>query len=163
MTSAELEGNTLNLIFANASSFIAGKPYLIKPVDDVENPIIPQHGIHNYTTNHTVSCTNADFIGSFVAGEVPAGEDNLFLGPNNLLYFSETATPIKGTRAYFQLKGIPHPQQAIKHARIVKGTQVITAIDLVDADNNAVKTIENGQIIIIRDGIRYNVMGVKLQ
>ena len=163
MTSAELEDNTLNLIFTNASAVLAGKPYLIKPAEDVKNPIIPQHGIHNYTYNHTVACTNADFIGSFIAGEVPAGEDYLFLGPNNLLYFSQTATPIKGTRAYFQLKGIPHPQQVIKHARIVTGAQVITAIDLVEENTNTIKTIENGQLVIIRDGIRYNVMGNKIQ
>lgn len=163
LESAVLDGNTLNLNFVNVTSFLAGRPYLIKPTQDVENPIIPQHSIHNYTTNYVVSSTNADLIGSFVKGEVPAGEDNLFLGPNDLLYFSSTSTPIKGTRAYFQLKGIPHPQQVIKHARIVKGTQVITEIDLVGADSKAIKTIENGQLIITIDGVRYNVMGTKIQ
>ena len=163
LTSAELVENTLNLIFTNATSVLAGKPYLIKPAADVVNPVIPQHGIHNYTTNHTVSCTNADFIGSFIKGEVPAGENNLFLGQDNLLYFSQTATPIKGMRAYFQLKGIDNPQQAIKRARLVTPNNMPTDIDLVNGESKAIKRIENGQVIIVRDGIRYNVMGVKLQ
>ena len=104
------------------------------------------------------------FIGSFIAGEIPAGENNLFLGPNDLLYFSQTPTPIKGTRAYFQLKGIPNPQQVIKRARIVTGIQVVTEIDFVkDTRKVTIKVIENGQLVIIRDGVRYNAMGVKLQ
>ena len=166
MTSATLEGNTLNLNFAkvNLSDDTYGRPYLIKPTQDVVNPLFNSHTIYKSVSHLTQSCTNADFIGSFIKSEVPAGENNLFLGPNDLLYFSQTATPIKGTRAYFQLKGISHPQQAIKHARIVRGTQVITEIDLVkDVKNASFKTIENGQLVIIRDGIRYNAMGVRLQ
>ena len=104
----------------------------------------------------------ANFIGSFIAGEVPAGDQNLFLGPNDLLYFSQTATPIKGMRAYFHVK-VPGAANNVKAARIVKGTQVITEINLVGADSKAVKTIENGQLIITIDGVRYNVMGTKIQ
>ena len=167
LSSAELDGNTLNLIFTTPTELGHGRPYLIKPTHDVANPMWTNDGgrtINSATGYNTQSCTNADFIGSFIKSEVPAGENNLFLGPNDLLYFSQTATPIKGTRAYFQLKGISHPQQAIKHARIVKGTQVITEIDLVkDVKNASIKTIENGQLVIIRDGIRYNAMGIRLQ
>ena len=167
LSSAELDGNTLNLNFTTPSELGHGRPYLIKPTHDVANPMWTNDGgrtINSATGYNTQSCTNADFIGSFIKSEVPAGENNLFLGPNDLLYFSQTATPIKGTRAYFQLKGISHPQQAIKHARIVKGTQVITEIDLVkDVKNASIKTIENGQLVIIRDGIRYNAMGIRLQ
>lgn len=166
LVSAELVGNELNLNFNLVSSLGHGRPYLIKPTQNVVNPIFGTgHPIDERTDGYCVkSCTNADFIGSFIKSEVPAGENNLFLGPNDLLYFSQTATPIKGTRAYFQLKGISHPQQAIKHARIVKGTQVITEIDLVkDVKNASIKTIENGQLVIIRDGIRYNAMGIRLQ
>ena len=65
-------------------------------------------------------------------------------------------------RAYFHVK-VPRAAQMIQHARIVKGTQVITSVDLVGAETKAVKTIENGQLIITIDGVRYNVMGVKLQ
>lgn len=160
MSSAELSGDVLNLMFDDATSIYRGTPYLIKTSSDVVNPIFTEVEIKAEVGDAT-SGTNADFIGNFIKSEVPAGENNLFLGPENLLYFSQTATPIKGMRAYFQLKGINHPQQVIKHARIVMNSQVATAIESVNgANNGSVKTIENGQLIIIRDGVRYNAMGV---
>ncbi|MBQ7439383.1 MAG: hypothetical protein IJV28_05375 [Paludibacteraceae bacterium] len=166
MTSATLEDNTLNLNFAavDLSQHTYGRPYLIKPTQDVVNPLFNSHTIYKSTSHLTVTGTAADFIGSFIKGEVPAGEDNLFLGPNNLLYFSDTATPIKGMRAWFKVK-VPNPQHVIQHARIVKGEQVITSINFIDGNmaNETVKTIENGQLVIIRDGVRYNAMGIRLQ
>ena len=38
-----------------------------------------------------------------------------------------------------------------------------TAIDNAVVETPAVKTIENGQLIILRDGVKYNAMGVRLQ
>jgi hypothetical protein len=108
--------------------------------------------------------TNANFIGTFIKGTIPAGEDNLFLGQNNLLYFSDNDTPIKGMRAYFQVKGVPHPSQAIRHANIIANDQVVTSIDFTKGENNKVmKAIENGQLIIIRNGVRFTVQGQRIQ
>ena len=166
MTSAVLDGNTLNLNFAavNLSQNTYGRPYLIKPTQDVVNPVFSSKTIYASTSHLTVEGTNADFIGSYIKGEVPAGENNLFLGPDDLLYFSNSATPIKGMRAWFRVKGVPNAMQAIKHARIITKEEVITSVDLVkDANNGTLKTIENGQLIIIKNGVRYNVMGVKIQ
>lgn len=164
MSSAELNGNELDLIFADVTTGIyRGTPYLIMTSSDVVNPIFTDVLFKAKVATQTTG-TNADFIGSFIKGEVPAGENNLFLGPENLLYFSQTATPIKGMRAWFQVKGVPNAMQAIKRANIVTSGQVITSVDFVkDANNGTLKTIENGQVIIIRDGVRYNVMGVKIQ
>lgn len=38
-----------------------------------------------------------------------------------------------------------------------------SAIESAAAETPAVKTIENGQLVIIRDGVKYNAMGVRLQ
>ena len=161
MSSAELSGDVLNLIFEDATSIYRGTPYLIKTSSNVVNPVFTNVEIKAKVAAST-SGTNADFIGSFIAGEVPAGEDNLFLGPNDLLYFSQTATPIKGMRAYFQVKGVANPSQAIKRARIVTKENNATAIELVNSEKQTLKTIKNGQLIIIRDGVQYNVMGIRL-
>lgn len=164
MSSAELEGDVLNLNFEDATTGIyRGTPYLIKTSSNVEDPIFTDIEIKAKVATAT-SGTNADFIGTFIKSEVPDGENNLFLGPNDLLYFSSSPTPIKGMRAYFQLNGISNPQQAIKHARIVAHGQVVTSIDFVNESNEStIKTIENGQLVIIRDGVRYNVMGVRIK
>ena len=45
-------------------------------------------------------------------------------------------------------------------ANFAKGA---TAIDNVAVETPAVKSIENGQLVIIRDGVKYNAMGVLLQ
>ncbi len=142
----------LNFSAVDLSQATYGRPYLIKPTQDVVNPMFSSKTIYASTSHLVNSSTNADFIGSFIAGQVPAGEDNLFLGPNNLLYFWEEPTPIKGTRAYFHIKGVPHPSQSIKHAKIITNDQVVTSIDFTKGENNKVmKAIENGQLIIIRN------------
>ena len=46
---------------------------------------------------------------------------------------------------------------------ITKITSTATAIDNAAVETPAVKTIENGQLVILRDGVKYNAMGVRLQ
>lgn len=43
-----------------------------------------------------------------------------------------------------------------------QGPGTPTAIDDVKEASKAVKTIENGQVIILRDGVKYNLLGVRL-
>ena len=167
MTSAVLSGNELALNFATPASNIQyGRPYLIKPTQNVKNPVFGSHTIYKSTSHLTVEGADADFIGNFIKGEVPAGDQNLFLGANNTLYFDQKATPIKGMRAYFHVK-VPGAANAIKRASIVGPNNVPTGIEFVNGENQnlngTVKTIEDGQLVIIRDGIRYNVMGTKIQ
>ena len=46
---------------------------------------------------------------------------------------------------------------------ITKITSTATAIDNAVVETPAIKTIENGQLVILRDGVKYNAMGVRLQ
>lgn len=169
MSSATLADNVLTLNFSpvDLSGSTYGRPYLIKPTQDVVNPLFNSHTIYKSTSHLVTAGDNANFIGSFIKGTVPAGEDNLFLGANDLLYFSETATTIKGMRAYFLIHDVPSGAP-IRQARIVEQGNVVTALEFVNGEwqevksaNGTIKTIENGQLILIRDGKRYNVMGVR--
>lgn len=166
MASATLSGDVLTLNFDAATSIYRGTPYLIKTTKAVVNPVFTDVEIKEETGQAT-SGDNANFVGSFIKGTVPAGEDNLFLGANDLLYFSEAATTIKGMRAYFQIHDVPSGAP-IRQARIVEQGNVVTALEFVDGEwqevksaNGTIKTIENGQLILIRDGKRYNIMGVR--
>ena len=164
LNTATFDGTVLNLHFEevdlNADTY--GRPYLIKPTQDVTNPLFNSHTIYKSTSHLTKECDAADLIGSFIMSEVPAGESYLFIGLEDQLYFSKTATPIKGMRAYFDVK-VPGAAQAVKRARIITQEQVATEISLVNGEivDGTVKTIENGQLVIIRDGVRYNVMGIR--
>ena len=166
MASATLSGDVLTLNFDAATSIYRGTPYLIKTTKAVVNPVFTDVEI-KVETGQATSGDNANFVGSFIKGTVPAGEDNLFLGANDLLYFSEAATTIKGMRAYFQIHDVPSGAP-IHQARIVEQGNVVTALEFINGEwqevksaNGTIKTIENGQLILIRDGKRYNVMGVR--
>ncbi len=49
------------------------------------------------------------------------------------------------------------------NATVAKLANPTTAIDNTTLRTPSVKTIENGQLVIIRDGVKYNAMGVRLQ
>ena len=163
MASAEQDGDVIDLNFEQiaGNDFAAGVPYIIKPTIDVENPTFSQKKILNNST--TRSFTAADFVGTFYKDEIPAGENNLYLQNNNLYYSESSNTTIKGTRAWIRLK--QQQGSAPARARIVMGGQVATDINLVNGElvNGTIKVIENGQLILIRDGKKYNVMGARLQ
>lgn len=165
MSSATQSGDEISLNFeqCNTEYFHAGWPYLIKPSIDVQNPVFHNlKTIQNSTYNNVQSFAAADFIGSFYKTVIPAGESNLYLQNNNLYYSETNNTPIKGTRAWIRLK--QSGSLAPARARIVLLNQVVTNIQLAEPEENkAIKTIENGQLIIIRDGVRYNAMGVVMK
>ena len=49
------------------------------------------------------------------------------------------------------------------NATVAKLANPTTAIDNTTLRTPSVKTIENGQLVILRDGVKYNAMGVRLQ
>ena len=68
-------------------------------------------------------------------------------------------------RAWFQVKGVPNPSLVIKRANIVTKKDGTTDVEIVNSQEvtKSQKLLRDGQLIIIRDGVQYNVMGVKLQ
>lgn len=163
---ATVEGEVLTLSFTTpASNIYHGHPYLIKPTKDVLNPIFNAHTISKSTSYNTVEKTNASFIGTFIKQNIAADENNLYLGSNNALYFSSEAVTIKGLRAYF---AVDPSAGAPTRARIVKQEETVTEVELVEgalpeAFGNVQKLIENGQLIIVKDGAHYNAFGVRVK
>ena len=164
-SSIEEDGFVLNLNFDDATTLAAGTPYLIQPAATVVNPLFL--GVTIDETLRPSETTNADFIGNFVKAEVPAGDDNFFLGTDNKLYYSNDATPIKGLRAYIAVKG---GAGAPKRARMVMdGEDITTDIELVGnsenepVNSNVRKLIQNGELILINDGAQYNTLGVRVK
>lgn len=164
LKSADLveEGQVLDLSFEQTSGMYPGTPHLIKTSRDIVNPVFT--GVKfTRTTPASTTKTNANFVGTFIKDEIPADPNNLFMGANNTLYFPTVNMPILGMRAYFVIHDVP--AGAVKRARIIENEQVATEIELImeQPNANSQKLIINGQLIIIRDGVRYNAMGVKLQ
>ena len=168
MSSAAIEGSVLTLEFSADGSMYQGKPFLIKPAKKVINPVFKSASIKKLTAGST-SGTAANFIGTFIKTTIPEDPNNLFLGANNNLYFPEGGDmPIKGMRAYFAVTG--STGEPVRQARIVAQGNVATEVELVDGQlpsefggNDLRKSIENGQLIIIRDGVQYNALGVRVK
>ena len=151
----------LNLNFDVASDIYPGTPLLIKTSRDIVNPVFAGVKFTTETPGSTTR-TNANFVGNFVAGTIPASENNLFLGANNTMYFPTVDMPILGMRAFFRVHGALAGM--IKRARIIEREEVATDIELVNQPKvESRKLLINGQLVIIRDGARYNVMGTRIQ
>lgn len=169
MASATIDGAVLDLNFENVTTGIyRGTPYLIKTSRDIVNPIFVD-AIIKEKVGQVTSGTAANFIGTFIKTTIPEDPNNLFLGANNNLYFPEGGDmPIKGLRAYFAVTG--SSGAPIRQARIVAQGNVATEVELINGQlpsefggNDLRKSIENGQLIIIRDGLQYNALGVRVK
>ena len=156
--SATLSGDILNLQFDQAEDIWNGTPILIKTSSTIVNPLFEGVVVESEAADHT-NRGIIDFRGTFVQTEFHNGDAVLLLLANDMLAYPQQDRTLKGFRAYFAVSG---GAQVIKRARIVTPQNMPTEIDLVGAENQTLKTIENGQLIIFRDGKKYNVMGIRL-
>lgn len=84
----------------------------------------------------------------------------LFVGGQNGLYWPTTARKMNAFRAYFSITtGAGAPIRRGMSARIVERAEVATGCENVNAAEKAVKLLENGHVIIIRNGVKYNIQG----
>ena len=93
------DGNTM--VFADAPSIVAGKPYLVKPTTDIIDPVYT-----NVTLTATAAKTVADGKYSFVATYSPTNlktdGTELFLKNDGRLYHAAAdKTQLHGMRGYF--------------------------------------------------------------
>ena len=104
LSSASFAGGVLTLNFTDAASIVAGKPYLVKVSDSVENPVF--NGVTISSTPTTTVTDAADFIPTLGATTIAGDMKSiLFLGASNKLYHpSAENQQMKGFRAYFLLK-----------------------------------------------------------
>ena len=157
---ATAEGEALNVTLNNSSDIYQGTPVFIKPYTDIVNPIFTGVQFKCATPSATTK-TNANFVGTFVSTTLTANTDILYLGPDNTLYYPEVDTPIKGFRAWFTIHGAAAP--VIRRMNIIERTGEATSINLINDAKNDGKYLENGQLIIIHDGVRYNAMGIMIK
>jgi hypothetical protein len=158
------QGININLIEVNELS--AGMPYLVLPEANmselvVENVTIlpnPAAGqdIENEELNLQIS-----FQGYYSApGVTTNGTTEYYVGNNGYLYNGEVE--IRGLSGLFTITDTEGNPVNVR-ARVVTREEVETGLDNNQLPNtNIQKVLENGQLIIIRDGVKYNVQGQKL-
>ena len=106
-------------------------------------------------------------VGTFTEIEVPNG---MYILYNNAFCTNEpagTLNKIRANRAYLNLaevtEGVPTQMPGRRYIGMsVQGENEATGLDNIATSENAVKVINNGQLIIIRGGEKFNAQGQKL-
>ena len=160
-SSTLISSTEVDILFEEVTSIEAATPYLIKPEKNVNEGVF----LENVTINTTPNILEAGITKMIPVLKTQAftGENNtFFLGANEVLYKASTSGNIMAMRAYFQFSTLTPEQLRNVRARVVFNENTETSVDNITIDESAVKVIQNGQLIIIRNGVKYNVQGQKL-
>ena len=168
VTGDAAEGLDFNV--SEVTSLSARTPYLVQVSgSNIVNPVFESVTLDaNAFTNNTTG-TDVDqtkFFGTVHPTDLAIGENSgfLFLGQNNTLYWPSVANKIRAFRAYFY-SGDGVVQSVHPRVRIVLQNETTT--DLSDKSEQSTpsvkKYMENGSLVIERDGIRYNAVGKEIQ
>lgn len=164
LKSSSLEGQKLyvELEASQYNDIYNGSPYMIKPSEDVVNPLFT-----NVTIMETPHATSSEkgvlrLQGSFASHAIDNPQNALLVGANNTLFFPNDETPyIKSMRAYFILQGVS-PANMPKSACFREPGNAPTWMEVQNAEctmHNG-KFIRNGRFVIVREGKEYNALGV---
>ncbi|MBQ5388201.1 MAG: hypothetical protein IIU55_03895 [Paludibacteraceae bacterium] len=147
---------------ASVTELEAGVPYIFEKASTANQIKVV------YTGNKANDPTDANgLIGNFTNETVvPAG--NYILYSNAFIPADGTTNKVNAYRAYLNLSDVEgvKPTQTMPGRRYigmsVQGENEATGVEDIFSTDAPVKVIENGQLIIIRDGVKYNVQGQKL-
>ena len=154
------EGNDqVELQFTEVSEMQAGIPYLIQPESDITDlvrftNVTPMAGTTpGFVTPDGSSIT---FHGAIDPTTLSVNQNFLFLVANNRLATASEGGDMLGMRGYFTVNGAL-PTKAIISFREGVATGVTSTIG--ETTDGVQKVLQNQQILIIRDGETYNILG----
>lgn len=157
-------GEGINVEFTPADILQAGQPYLLLPSKNLENPIFEGVTIVNTTGDAAPTVSgegiNIAFTGIINGGGETNGTSEYYVGDGGYLYNGKTSK--LGLRAFFTITD-NNGNPAKVRARVVVGENTATDLDnILNGENTTIKVIKNGQLIIIRNGEKFNAQGQKL-
>ncbi|MBQ8158008.1 MAG: chitobiase/beta-hexosaminidase C-terminal domain-containing protein [Prevotella sp.] len=96
----EADGNVLK--FKNASSIVAGTPYLVKPAADIVNPTYSDVTL-SATAAQTITKGDYSFAAIYQPTDLATDKTELFLKTDGKLYYpTALGTQLRGMRAFFR-------------------------------------------------------------
>lgn len=146
----------------------AGVPYLIKPESGDNVTSMTFNGVTIDKTSRPAEDSHYQFIPLFSQKVVSnTGEQDksvVYLGAGNQLYWAGATCTIKGFRAYLKAKNPESPAMKAVKRMVIDRYNTPTGIENTSAKlGESQKILRDGQIVIIRDGIEYNLMGQKVK
>lgn len=143
---------------ADGAQLKAGKPYIFYATDSeitvtytgaaVANPV---PGVNGLTGTFTDIAANTDLVGHYIIAQ-------------NKIWQANDQNTLPANRAYIANTVPTTPQAQIPgRRRVCMGENAATGLDnITNGENTTIKVIENGQLIIIRNGEKFNAQGQKL-
>ena len=169
----------LNSIFANTAEELqlnasecntieAGKPYIIVPIKGSEYEHIIVSGVIVEDVDAGTNVATGDgYKATLKAVTTTGGQTNgsteYYVGANDGCLYNAVVNKL-GLRAIIELTTIEgQALPANVRARVVNSENAATGLDnITNGENTTIKVIENGQLIIIRNGEKFNAQGVRL-
>lgn len=163
--SSELDGNRLTLNFQPVETMQAGKPYLVWPQEDrcmiyANNVRIDATSPTPQVTEHVTMYGVFNPQPIFTPGETTENSV-LYVASNNRLIFAHESSALRGFRDYFEIT-TEQAQVAAREAFIAI-RQNPTDLPQTTTAAKVYKYIQDGQIIIVREGKQYNAQGALLK
>lgn len=139
----EFDSATDNVInFKNAESIVAGKPYLVKPTTDVENPFFESVNVKS-TEGSTYGEGDYKFAAQIYNKSLATDGTIAYLATDGKIKKLNTASGLKGLRAYFII-----PAGAAAR------------INFIDDETTGISRIENSELRI--ENSVYNLQGQRV-
>lgn len=158
--SLEVANNIVTIMTSLQHTIEAGAPYLFRPLSSYDHFIVENVKIPSFVTPQTISVSGGGFTISLTSVLQTEGttEDTYWIGNGGYLY-NEDVDKL-GLRAYFN---ISKPAGMAPRFRVSTSEENATGFDtLIDKENHTMKILENGQLVILRNGEKYNIQGQKL-
>jgi len=169
-TSAEIKNpgevnETLELTMSTASAIEAGKPYSITWTsgEDIVSPVFNGVTITTDEASSSSKVKNVTFVGTLVPKAVEADDKGiLFVGTGGALNWPNVGGNINGFRCYFtvDLDAPSSPLRQGMNAILTDGHTIPAEIAEFKIQNSKLqKLIQEGRVVIISNGVRYNLQG----
>ena len=169
---SQATSGAVNIYLNQVTSIEAGKAYFVRyagePSEDRLTPMTFRSVTITASTPAEVDvdddCTPH---GVFNPYPLTGGDETtLFLSSNNTLYYPSANGTMNGFRAYIKVgDALSAPIRRGAPIRIVEKENSATGLDQITNDKSPMtnKILRDGQIIIIRDGKEYNIMGIMVK
>lgn len=137
------DGNTM--VFTDDAQIEAGKPYLVKPYEDIENPVYSNVTL-SATSAQNVESDDYAFIGTYSPKELETDKSELFLkSDGNLYYPTADHNQLRGLRAYFKVPAGGNGVRVLIDDNATDIANIITSADWSTASGNHHLYNLNGQ------------------
>lgn len=151
----------LELQFSEVNAMQAGVPYLIQPENDITDllrfsPVQVNTDFNNEGLSVTPNSSSITFHGTINPKYLDVDQNYLFLVANNRLATASAGGDMLGLRGYFTVDG-EVPAKAVISFR--EGVTTGATSTVMPTTDGVQKILQDQQILIIRDGETYNILG----